>query len=76
MVSQNFRIFERCRKFIPNPQKNMKKSNEGMIIVCVIILILNLLVLKYDTLLGSLTFIFFGLWALIYLIKTLIESFK
>lgn len=54
----------------------MDKSNQGMIIVCVIILILNLFALKYDILLGSLTFVFFGLWALIYLIKTLIESFK
>ena len=54
----------------------MEKDSSGMIIVCVIVLIINLVILKYDTLFGIITFIFFGLWAFLFLAKNFIEIFK
>ena len=54
----------------------MEKDNSGMIIVCVIILIINLVILSYDTLFGAITFAFFGLWAFLFLVKNFLEIFK
>jgi len=54
----------------------MEEDNSAMIIICVIILIINLFILNYDTLYGVIIFAFAGLWAFLFLVLKFIEFFE
>ena len=54
----------------------MEDSNGTMIIISVIVLIINLVIVQFSILFGSIFFAFAGLWALLFLGKTFIEFFS